>query len=218
VKNSQQAVPGWIDLCLSFGNECLAVPPIPAGHRERIAKQSDWFWSTRSDVTASNMYLFQYVDEILAGPVVEYSAVSQSGHGVNSYGLNVSIVKGPLAVVFQHSWGGAYNSPAMEACELSFCFYQMHLLLNSSPQNVDGHGLAHLIAWSDFRNVAKYWIKDGNGEWVRADNQLRRPRVRLNADKRRAIDIDRDGIDAACRRFLKNLTETAPSPSKRRKS
>jgi hypothetical protein len=202
--------PGWVDLCMTFGESGLSVPPIPKDHRDRLVAQGEWFWSTRADINAMNMYRFRYANEIVTGPVDEYSAVSHSGHGVTSYGINVSIVKGPLAVVFQHSWGGVYNRRVMEFARLAACFFEMRLLFDSALHNCDDTTLAHLVTWSGFRGVAEYWAKNEIGTWAKADARPRQPIVRFDADERRAIDIEREGVEAACRRFLGYMTEPEP--------
>jgi hypothetical protein len=210
VTKGQKASPGWVDLCMTFGDAGLSVPPIPKSHQERLIAQGKWFWSTRADINSFDMYRFRYAKEILTGPVDEYSAVSHSGHGVNSYSINVSIVQGPLAVVFQHSWGGVYNRPVMEFARLAACFLEMRLLFDSALQNCDDNDLEHLVTWSGFRNVAEYWAKNEIGNWAKADARPRRPMVRFDADERRAIDIDPESVEAACRRFLGYMT--APEP------
>jgi hypothetical protein len=57
----------------------------------------------------------------LTDQVDDYTAVSHSGHGINSYSINVSIVKAPLAVLFQLSWGGVYGYPVMEYGSIATC-------------------------------------------------------------------------------------------------
>jgi hypothetical protein len=197
---------------MTFGDAGLSVPPIPKNHQERLIRQGEWSWSTRADINSFEMYRFHYVKEILTGPVDEYSAVSHSGHGVNSYSINVSIVKGPLAVLFQHSWGGVYNEPATEFARLATSFAEMRFLFTSAHQNCDDNNLAHLVTWSSFRGVAEYWAKNDIGNWVKADVLPRRPMVRIGADDRRAIDIDPESVEAACRRFLVYMTAPEPPP------
>ncbi len=77
--------------------------------------------------------------------------------------------------------------------------------------NSDDSELAHLVTWSDFRNCAEYWVKNESGNWAKADAQPRRPTVRFGADKRRAIDIGPESVDAACHRFLGYMTVSQPS-------
>jgi len=113
---------GWVDLCLTFADAGLSVPPVPEGHRKLLIKQHDWFWSSRPDVDSFQMYRFEYVKELLTGSVDDYSAISHQGHGVNSYGLNVSIVQGRLAIIFQHGWGGVYSNPMKDLTAITACF------------------------------------------------------------------------------------------------
>jgi hypothetical protein len=210
VTKRKKASSGWSDLCMTFGESGLSVPPIPKDHRDRLVAQGEWFWSTRADINSFAMYRFFYAKEILTGPVDEYSAVSHSGHGVNSYSINVSIVKGPVAVLFQDSWGGVYSRPVMEFARLAACFAEMRLLFKSALKNCDDKGVAHLVTWSGFRNVAEYWAKNEIGNWAMAD--ARPPMVRFDADERRAIDIEPESVEASCRRFLGYMT-VPESPS-----
>lgn len=204
----------WVDLCLTFANAGLSAPPIPMDHRDLLVKQHEWFWSTRPDVEPFKMYFFEYVEELLTGHVNNYSAISHIGHGINSYGLNVSIVKAPIAVIFQHLWGGVYSTTTRNVADIAACFFEMRALLNTAardigeqPYDSEVGGVTHLLAWSGFRNQAAYYAKDKNGHWVKRNRKARRPFVRDDAEERDAFDqASDDDLRKACRRFLNNLT------------
>ncbi len=38
-------------------------------------------------------------------------ALSHAGHGLNSYGLNLVVARGPVAAFVQHGYGGAFMEP-----------------------------------------------------------------------------------------------------------
>ena len=203
---------GWRDLCVTFGDAGLSVPPIPKAQRTELSLIYKWCWSTRADIAPGRMYMFAYANEILAGPVSEYTAVSHAGHGINSYGLNVSIVKAPLALLFQHSWGGAYSNPTTELVRIAACFSFMRSLVTSAESDrAEERGLRHLIAWSSFRGIADHYTRADSGAWVKQLDEDRHPKVRLDADDRRDIDREAESLDAACARFLDYLTMTCNS-------
>jgi hypothetical protein len=188
------------------------VPPIPEAHRKELSHLYEWCWSTRDDIVAGNMYRFRYVDELLSGYVADYTAVSHSGHGINSYGLNVSIVTGPLALVFQHSWGGGYSNPTNDLIEIAACFSYMRSLIDSaSTPETEDRSLRHVIAWSNFRGIADYYTRSGNEEWLKHTQESSHPIVRLDGDDRRSVDRETEPLDAACTRFLECITEEAGS-------
>ncbi len=207
--NEPNVVAGWVDLCLTFGDAGLPVPPIPKSHRGQLERRGEWFWSTRMDINPAAMYLFEYADEVRKHEPKDYSAVSHAGHGINSYSINVAIVKRPIAVMFQHSWGGAYASRRLSDVGIAACFSEMRALINVVPDNADQRSLAHLIEWSNFRGVATYWAKGKNGRWVLGDDDSRRPQVNFEAAGRRLADEGGETCEVACRLFLKNLSVTA---------
>jgi hypothetical protein len=67
-KKSKKLAKGWVDLCVTFGDEGLSVPPIPKDHRERLIACGKWFWSTRPDIDTLTMYRFLYAKEIFDRP------------------------------------------------------------------------------------------------------------------------------------------------------
>ncbi len=98
----------------------------------------------------------------------------------------------------------------MEFARLAASISEMCLLFDLVLKSCDDNDLAHLVTWSGFRGVVEYWGKSENGNWASAYECLLRPMVRFDADERRAIDIDPDSVEAACRRFLGYMT--APEP------
>jgi hypothetical protein len=54
-------------------------------------------------------YLFTEPARMLLGPVPQQLAITHEGHGVNSYALNLRAAVGPVAVMGQVGWGGAYG-------------------------------------------------------------------------------------------------------------
>jgi len=94
------------------------VPPVPEPLRPALRAPRPWCWTTR-DIDPMRMYDFDpaFVTGVLAGGP-DYVAVSHAGHGINSYAINYHVVHGPLAVVMQVGWGGAYTDDAAAARRL----------------------------------------------------------------------------------------------------
>ena len=155
--------------------------------------------------------MFDYVQEILNGNVDDYSAVSHCGHGANSYGLNVTVVRAPLALTFQHLWGGVYTNPLTANVEIAASFFFMRALLRAVENaRTESSETRYLVAWSSFRGVANYYIKKQNGKWAKKVS-LQPSRVSVDADIDAWADDNTQGVDAACRQFLKYLTRERTS-------
>jgi hypothetical protein len=59
------------------------------------------------------MYFFDsYLWEALKGRAADYLAFSHAGHGINSYSLNYHLIDGPLVLMVQTPFGGAYAGAA----------------------------------------------------------------------------------------------------------
>jgi len=89
----------------------LAVPELgrrfaDAGHLTRLAP---WRTATAAWPLPFVDYLFTEPARMLLGPVPQQLAITHEGHGVNSYALNLRAAVGPVAVMGQVGWGGAYG-------------------------------------------------------------------------------------------------------------
>jgi hypothetical protein len=92
----------------------LGFPPVPDELIVRFQEFGPWRWGTRK-LNAGQMYSFVHFADG-AGQRVSvprnYVALSQGGHGINSYALTYHLVYRPIAIIFQIGWGGAYMDPA----------------------------------------------------------------------------------------------------------
>ncbi len=101
-----------------FEDAGLIAPPVPVALQLAFAEQERWVFATR-EMDPGAMYMFdRYVTEAVALPVDDYVAISHSGHGANSYGLNYHLVYGPIAIFAQTSWGGVYMDAEASAADV----------------------------------------------------------------------------------------------------
>src|SRR5262245_46637022 len=89
----------WTELTEKFSEAGLPLPPIPEPLRLQLRRQEEWCWATRP-IDAFDMYAFdhppltetRFLLDVLLDRVGDYAAVSHSGYGINSYGLNFHLV------------------------------------------------------------------------------------------------------------------------------
>lgn len=99
---------GITDLEQRFEADGLPLPPIPEQFVEQLEVLAPWCWSTRP-IDPFAMYMFaRPIEEAERQEVADHLAISHAGHGVNSWGLNLNVVMGPLALFVQDGYGGVY--------------------------------------------------------------------------------------------------------------
>lgn len=98
------------DLLDEWVRVTLAAPPIPVRMQTLLRRHDAWVWSTRS---ADRLDPFQeyLLDDWTQDPVEDFVTLSHAGHGVNSYGLTLSMAYGPVALMVQSGWGGVFGGP-----------------------------------------------------------------------------------------------------------
>jgi hypothetical protein len=141
---------GYQDLVRTFASAGLELPPIPEVLRPRLRRLDDWVWATRP-IVPLEMYLFgEYIEELFREPVADYVAVSHAGQGINSYGLNVHLVHGPLALFTQDGWGGVYMDRTNAARTIAETFRRSRELVEvvDSSSRI---GTRVVVMWSEFR-------------------------------------------------------------------
>jgi hypothetical protein len=106
----------------------------------------------------------------LAGNGQDYAAVSHSGHGANSYGLNLHVVFGQLAVLMQTAWGGIYTDNVRAAEDTARLWSRIESLLERKPARVEGR---LLIMHSSFRGTSACGWVDPPGRYVDARSFIR---------------------------------------------
>jgi hypothetical protein len=152
----------WDDLVELFTSNGLPAPPIPGPLRPSLRLTQDWCWATR-DIDPFQMYMFDeaFADEILAGSVQDYAAVSHSGHGANSYGLNLHLVFSQLAVLMQTAWGGIYTDNVRAAADTARLWSRIEGFVERKPVRVEGR---LLIMYSSLRGTSACGWVDPPGQ------------------------------------------------------
>jgi hypothetical protein len=86
----------------------LTVPYIPAEMLPKLEKLSPAIFGTRRD-TPPPYALHLFAIEVATKPTEDYLIFGHDGHGTNSWAIHYYLVRGPLALFLQISWGGAYG-------------------------------------------------------------------------------------------------------------
>ena len=143
-----------------FKEAGIAFPKIPEELAEQLEEKHEWQFSTR-EIEMSPYNLDYYIHEIeqawIEDYVIEdYTILSHSGHGVNSYALQYYIVYGRLEMFLHLGWGGAYMDAEKTATQARDCFSLADKLVPASQKSVKLQGEDYLrIVGSDF--YGSYW-------------------------------------------------------------
>jgi hypothetical protein len=166
---------GYRDMLYAFADAGLVAPPVPESLRPELRRLGPWNWSTR-EIDPFAMYMFgKYIEEAIAGRNADYIAVSHSGHGINSYGLNYHLVHGPVALFTQDGWGGGYMDPVLSRVDLATTFSRVYEFIGSLPEDAVTESPPRVfLAWSSFRMVCSGAMQVHPGaevEWTDLDDQ-----------------------------------------------
>ena len=142
----------------------LELPLLPEHLRNRIAWQGERFWATQPRPLAMDDYLMNSA-QYLHGAVADQVAISNAGHGINSFGLTLRLAVGPLTLLVQCLWGGLLSRSA-ESWNLRMDEVNELLALidtRRGPQHFAERRLH--VRFSDFRDNT--WVLDvrTNGGW-----------------------------------------------------
>lgn len=158
----------------AFADSGLMLPSgIPADLVARVKEVDEWHWSTQPMPFAILDYMLETVD-YLRGPVSDQVSFSHAGHGVNSFSLNLRLAVGPLALLTQTGWGGAYMDNEEQTAMWSEDMQAVSQILDLlKPAAVRGyHQREILIVKSEFRMRAdgqeghlRVEVLDAQGEW-----------------------------------------------------
>jgi len=107
----KQAYGNLLDECVRV---TLAAPPIPSRMQILLRQHDLWAWSTRSADRVDPLKEYM-LDDWTREPAEDFVTLSHAGHGVNSYGLTLSMAYGPVALMVQGAWGGAFGGPVDNA-------------------------------------------------------------------------------------------------------
>lgn len=107
----------------------LPFPPIPESLLPRVEKMADWEWGTAGTDPAA-LYNFRgHAQLVLVEASQDSMALSNAGHGVNSYGLQYQLAYRWIAVFAQVGWGGAYMDDTTQARKIGGVFGAVTRLL-----------------------------------------------------------------------------------------
>ena len=156
----------------------LEPPPVPEPMKNLLHAFGPWHWATR-EIEPMDMYvLLPLAEEVLEGRASDYVAVTHAGHGVNSYSLNLGILFGPIALLVQTGWGGAYMDAHETAQRWGVLTDRSRSVIEMLEDRVltDDLGPGRLlIVDSDFTSISACgWVDESTPtsvrEWVAADS------------------------------------------------
>ena len=107
VEAAEHASGDILDECVRV---TLAAPPVPTRMQHQLRRHDGCVWSTRSADRVDPFQEYQ-LDDWTQDPVEDFVTLSHAGHGVNGYGLTLSMAYGPVALMVQSGWGGAFGGP-----------------------------------------------------------------------------------------------------------
>ncbi len=96
-------------------------PEIPEDLAARLVEQRDWGFTTRMDELAP--FAFDaHAGELEDPALQDYAILAHDGYGMNSYMMHYYVVKGPLRLLVQLPYGGAYMPEPETTDYLNECF------------------------------------------------------------------------------------------------
>jgi hypothetical protein len=131
-----------------------------------LKEQDKWLFSTRA-IEMSPYNLQQYVDEAEGAHVDDYTVLSHSGHGVNSYAIQYYLVFGPLRMFLHLGWGGVYMDADAAAAKIRECFSLADQIV-SATRPVGKVSDRLTIVGSDF--YGSYWVVPGQSPHRKTSN------------------------------------------------
>jgi len=110
------------DLSSKFMAAGLSVPCIPEAYRPFFRLDRNWAWTTENEPNYWDDYMF---NTNLDGPLPDHATIAHEGHGISSYALTWRMAIGPLALIVQTSWGGAYGDPSRDVGKQAELFHRV---------------------------------------------------------------------------------------------
>lgn len=123
-------------MLLLFEDWGLAFPPVPGDLAPALRVLGPGLLGTREGVPSP--YDLDWFLADLANDPDDYLVVGHAGHGVNSWAMHYHLVHGPLALLLQVPWGGAYANEEAAAAAVGAAFADARELLAAA----DALGLA----------------------------------------------------------------------------
>lgn len=126
-------------MLLLFEGWGLAFPPVPGDLAPALRVHGPGLLGTRDGVPSP--YDLDWFLADLAEDPGDYLVVGHAGHGVNSWAMHYHLVHGPLALLLQIPWGGAYTHGEASATAVDAAFADARELLGAAG-DADALGLA----------------------------------------------------------------------------
>jgi hypothetical protein len=149
---SQPTLPSPEEFWADYKDAGLELPKIPAAFKNSLSVWDLWHIGTQPLPQAIDDYLMASV-ETLRVPTPDQFSISHSGHGVNSYSLNLRLAIGPLALLCQGAWGGALMDSNLATLHWNETMRGVSEVLTTlqARGRVGYHQRKFLITYSDFR-------------------------------------------------------------------
>ncbi len=112
---------GFESMHTALREAAIPFPPVPSGLKDSLQKAQDWLWTTRPQFEALSD-IDSYFVEGMVDPETDYFMLGHEGHGVNAWFLYCYYNEGPLTVLIEAPWGGAFteDSAAKEGIRKRF--------------------------------------------------------------------------------------------------
>ena len=159
---------GYRDLTTALAHASLKIPVVPLVIAQDVRKFDVWQWATQATPTAMGDYHPGHF-EYLRGPVPDQFALSNGGHGANSYSLNIRLAVGDVAMLAQTHWGGAYTgAPPSTPQWLAMCEVAERLtrFADTTWNPRRWNRRSWLVTFSDFRDGGPVPVGAWGLEWI----------------------------------------------------
>ncbi len=150
----------------AFNAEGLNVPFFPEEFEGRVEQVSEYEFGTRSSETS--MYDVEaFIEEAVTKDVEDYVMMGFAGHGMGSQGVHYYLVKGPLMLFIQQTWGGVVVDVEEEKERFEGLMDGVKMLLDA-VEKAEAEGLIKkgkrlLVLESDMYGSGWTWIEGRPG-------------------------------------------------------
>lgn len=155
-----------------FEEEKMTIPNIPPELEEKLRNFGGLNWATQTQPSPKDDYLLNSV-EYLKQSIPDQFIISNWGHGLNSYSINLRIALGDLALIFQTGWGGVFMDRAEQLQRWNDLAGWADEMVQLKSRNYEEgfRKRKFLVVFSDFRIGAKpeVWVHEEN-TWQRQDD------------------------------------------------
>jgi hypothetical protein len=175
------------ELRRQFHDAGLPFPPLPNAWLAGLHRLAPWVYSTRSLDPGPNDVLY-YVAEAEAGIAPPSLVITHTGHGADGYYLHLFVVRGPVALFFQLTWGGPRRSGPHAAMRIARIFAELDVLLGVVSERSElaerGASGRLIVLVSDLHGSGWRWADDGGrplAARLRARHELETMRKAIGA-------------------------------------